>query len=169
MTLAELREHPNFSRLKKSVEFAHLKKETLILGGFLGVWSLFMILALLVSDLDAVINGAKGAKLVVSLMLWFFMLVGFAGYYGFRFVELFSHLDRYTFSEALMDKPHQGYKGSMYFTVQVMDRSGNLRSKDTRAIFSQGEPNFEDYLNKKVLVGYNDESDIVVVIGKTVQ
>lgn len=166
MTFSQMREHPNYEKIKKSVEFSHLKREMLILGIILGPLMLIVILGLVhIGGLDSAMQGARWAKLAGNLVLLVVMLLAMGGYYIYRLVELFSHIDRYTFCAARMDQPHQGYKGSMYFTVEVMDRRGNRIKRDTRKIFGQVEPNFEDYINRTALIAYNDETDTVVVIG----
>ena len=66
----------------------------------------------------------------------------------------------------MLDKPHAGYKGGVYFTVTVTDRRGNRRQVDTANMFSSGEPMLEDYVNQKVLIGYNEETELVAVIQK---
>jgi hypothetical protein len=37
---------------------------------------------------------------------------------------------------------------------------------DTANMFSSGEPMLEDYVNQKVLIGYNEETELVAVIQK---
>lgn len=161
--LRKIWEHPNFERIRNSVEFKHLKKEALLVCGLLG--GLFALMLILISSL------AEGTvylkpKAAIQMMLMGLFVLGSVSYYLYRIWELFWYIDRYTFSTALLDKPHQGYRGSIYFTVEVLNRQGKTVTKDTRNLFSQGEPNFEEYLNRQVLVGYNDEADIVVVIQK---
>lgn len=158
--LRRIWEHPNFDRIKNSVEWKALKREILLLFGILGGYSLFLIVIMLNARIQDSPKAALGTVLMVLLLL------GETCYYLYRIWELFWYIDRYTFSTALLDKPHQGYKGSMYFTVEVLNRQGKTISRDTRKIFSQGNPNFEEYLNKQVLVGYNEETDMVVVIQK---
>ena len=169
MTFAERREHPNWEKIRRSVEFKALKREMLILAVFLGGSSLLIVLSMipLFAQPDAI--GMMDPGTAMSIILIVTMLLGFTAYYVYRVADLFWHIDRYTFTRALMDKPHQGYKGSMYFTVEVLDRQGNRIKRDTRRIFGQWDPNFEEYLNKTALIGYNDETDTVVVIGLTGQ
>lgn len=159
--LRKIMEHPNFQRIKESVEFKCLKKEALLMLGILGV--LLLLVLLLVCSVGSTNLRPKSAMQLFMLIM---VLIGAFCYYTYRFWELFGHIDRYTFSNALLNEPHQGYKGSMFFTVEVRNRQGKMIKKDTRNIFSKGEPNFEDYLNQQVLVGYNDKTDIVVVIKK---
>lgn len=156
--LRQIKESPNYGRLKNSVELRSAKKDLL----FVGIFFLVMTL-LLVPGLSADVVRPNTMSFV---LVYFFLFLPLLVYALYRVVILFVHIDRYVFSEAVLDKPHQSGRNGMYFTVTLRDRYGREFQADTRAIFSTGDPNFEDYLNQRVLIGYNEETECVVVIQK---
>ena len=96
-------------------------------------------------------------------------LLSFPIFYIYRIFKIYSHIDDYTFTEVVLDKPHGGWgRDTMYFSVTVKDRRGASIPVDTHAIFcTRGafSPLLEDYINKKVTVAYNNTTEYVVVIG----
>ena len=157
----KIKEHPNFDRICGGVEWKALKKEILLMFGIFG--GLFVLILLVQMSVG---SHSVSAREAIHTAMMILILIGLGFYYLYRVWELFWYIDRYSFSTVLFDKPHQGYRGTMYFTVEVLDRQGQTIRRNTRNLFHQGQPNFEEYLNKRVLVGYNDETDAVVVIQK---
>jgi hypothetical protein len=54
----------------------------------------------------------------------------------------------------------------MYFLAEYEDEAGYPRRLETRAIFAVGvfgKPNFEEYNGKRVTLGYNTETEEVIV------
>lgn len=154
-SFSEIKESPNFQRLKNSVEFKAEWLSSLIVGIFC------LILILLMFTVGS-LNSANTARAVIGTIIMIPCLL----YQLYRLVRIFFHMDSYTYTEAVLDRPKQGYKGSMYFTVRIRDRSGREFDADTHSIFSRSEPCFEDYVNQKVLIGYNNVTGLVVVIKK---
>ena len=155
-SLSELREHPNFQRLKDSVEFKSQKRTLLVI-------SIFFLLFLLL------LIGTSGSAYAQykNLFYWFMYIFFFfpcVVYTFYRTAKIFFHIDCYSFTEAVLDRPKQGVRGAMYFTVTLRDRSGREFEADTNQIFSRGTPNFEEYMNQKALIGYNEKTELVVVI-----
>lgn len=153
-SFSEIKEFPNYRRLKNSVEFKAERRSTLVVGIFC------LILILLMAAAAGTSRGTARAVIGFVIMIPCFL------YQLYRLVRIFFHMDSYTFTEVLLDQPKQGYKGSMYFTVRIRDRSGQEFETDTNAIFSRSEPCFEDYVNQKALIGYNNDTELVVVIKK---
>lgn len=153
-SFSEIKESPNYRRLKNSVEFKAERRSTLVVGIFC------LILILLMTAAAGTSRGTARAVIGFVIMIPCFL------YQLYRLVRIFFHMDSYTFTEVLLDQPKQGYKGSMYFTVRIRDRSGQEFETDTNAIFSRSEPCFEDYVNQKALIGYNNDTELVVVIKK---
>lgn len=151
----DIREHPNFDRLKNSVEAKAVKKDIIMIGSFL----LFYTLLLCIPSRDT-------RDKIILWLIYFFGLIPFFLYQIYHFAEMFFHIDRYTFTEVTLDHPKQGYRGAMAFAVTLQSRSGQKIEEETSYIFSRGEPNFEDYVNRKALIGYNDKTQRVVVIKK---
>jgi len=153
-SFSEIKESPNYRRLKNSVEFKAERRSTLVVSIFC------LILILLMAAAAGTSRGIARAVIGFVIMIPCFL------YQLYRLVRIFFHMDSYTFTEVLLDQPKQGYKGSMYFTVRIRDRSGQEFETDTNAIFSRSEPCFEDYVNQKALIGYNNDTELVVVIKK---
>lgn len=152
-SLSEIRESPNFERLIHSVEMKAAKKDALISGIILAIF----VLLIFIPDTD---SGDKG-------FLWLALLFGLLPllvHTLYRLAEIFFHINSYTFTEAMLDHPRQGLRGVMAFTVTLRDGRGREFQTDTSFIFCRGEPNFEDYVNQKALIGYNSETNRVVVI-----
>lgn len=154
-SFSEIRESPNYQRLKNSVEFKAEWRSTWIVGVFC------LILILLMFTVGS-LNSADTARAVIGTIIMIPCLL----YQVYRLVRIFFHMESFTYTEAVLDRPKQGYKGSMYFTVRVRNRFGKEIDVDTNRIFSRAEPSFEDYVNQKVLIGYNNVTGLVVVIQK---
>ena len=154
-SFSEIKESPNYRRLKNSIEFKAEWRSSLIVGIFC------QILILLMFTVGS-LHSAGTARAVIGAIIMIPCLL----YQLYRLVRIFFHMDSYTYTEAVLDRPKQGYQGSMYFTVRIRDRSGREFDADTHSIFSRSEPCFEDYVNQKVLIGYNNVTGLVVVIQK---
>lgn len=156
--LSEIRESPNYERLKNSVEVRSCGRDCLIFGIITAVYSLIV-------TLPVKRYGGSGDTAVLW-MLYLLVILPFFLYMIYKLVEVFLYINYYTFTEVVLDRPRQGYKGAMYFTVILRDRQGRELEADTRQIFSRGNPNFEDYVNQRALIGYNDKTERVVVVKK---
>ena len=154
-SLSEIRESPNYDRLRNSVEAKACTKDCVIVGILFAVFTLIMALPT---------NNA--ATQVLSWLAYLFLIFPFFLYAVYKLVEIFLHIDSYAFTEVVFDHPRLGYRGSMSFAVTLDDRQGRKLELETGPIFSHGSPNFEEYVNQKVLVGYNDKTERVVVIKK---
>ena len=153
--LQKIKESPNYDRIRNSVEFKAQRRHALF------VWIATAALLLLVG-----LTGVDGsAKNVMSFVVLILLAVPYSLYYVYRVGVLFWKIDRWAFSETILDRPHLGYKSSAWFTVTVRDRSGRELEKETSHIFSTtAEPIFEEYVNQRVLIAYHDETDTVAVI-----
>lgn len=154
-SLSEIRESPNYERLKHSVEAKACGKDCLAMGIMLLIFTLLLC-----------IPGSDAADVFILWLLYLFGILPLFLYTLYKLLEIFLHIDCYSFTEVVLDQPRQGYKGAMYFTVILRDRQGRELEMDTRQIFSRGNPNFEDYVNQRALIGYNDKTERVVVVKK---
>lgn len=155
---SRIKESPNYERLKHSLEYRHLRKQAILSGSFSAVFILLVALT-------GLPNSTMGAKSVMAFVMGILVLIPMTLYYVYQMAALFFKIDRWTFSETILDKPHMGSRGSAYFTVTVRDRSGRELQRDTSSLFhSYSEPCFDDCVNKTALIGYNDETDTVAVI-----
>ena len=150
-SISEIRESPNFQRLKNSVEFKSKLRTTLIIGCF------FVILWLII---------LSAQEITIIEILFILISSGLIIYQLYRAFRIFSHIDSYTYTEALLDRPHLGNRGTRYFTVRIRDCFGREFDANTNNIFNRNEPCFEDYIDQKVLIGYNNDTELVVVIKK---
>ena len=158
--LQKIKDSPNYPRLKNSVQYRYERKQFLIIAIALGALYLFMLPPIL--DLILSEPGREGG--IAALLLMSFIILPLIAYVAYRWLRLFLHIDDWSFSEAVLDKPHAGYKGGVYFTVTVTDRRGNKKLVDTTTMFFSSEPRLEDYANRSVLIGYNEETEVVAVI-----
>lgn len=158
-TWQEVKESANYGRLRNSVEMRVAKHSVALYGGILA-FSLMMVAAPILMTEDAAM-----AALGITVIL--LALIPFPLFYIHRIFKIYSHIDDYTFTEVVLDKPHGGFNRMIYFSVTVKDRFGASIPVDTHEIFyTHGwEPLLEDYVNKKVLIGYNNVTQYVVVIG----
>ena len=87
-----------------------------------------------------------------------------------RTIRVLRKPDAYIFCSAVLAQPHHSiwWRGTMYFTVVIEDAEGNRFPANTHDIFythSITGLSLEDYVNKTVEVGYNEETGQVVIIG----
>ena len=153
--LHHIKESPHYPRLRKSVQFDYDRRQFLIIAICFGV------LVLPILALTAAAN--DGAA--VMAVLWLLVLAGIALFYLYRWLEIFLYIDHYSFCTAQLLNPHT-YRAAVSYTVTITDRHGNTFQRDTSRMFSsQQAPYLEEYNGRKVLIGYNEKTDRVVVIG----
>ena len=158
--LAKIKDSPNYPRLKNSVQYRFDRKQFFLIAGVLGVCYLLILPSAL--DLLRFERGREGG--IALLVLMSVIILPLIAWFAYRWLRLFVHIDAWCFSEAVLDKPHAGYKGGVYFTVEITDRRGNKKLVDTDKIFGIQEPRLEDYVNRSVLIGYNEETEVVALI-----
>lgn len=87
---------------------------------------------------------------------------------AYRTWKIFRRAERYIIQEAVLDSPFGGWsRDTVRFAVAVKDSQGRSHRVDTHGIFftrSVIGPNIEDYVNRKVRVAYNEETETLVVI-----
>lgn len=86
----------------------------------------------------------------------------------YRTWKIFRRAEHYIIQEAVLDCPFGGWgRNTIRFTVTVNDSQGRRHRVDTHGIFSTRSitgPSLEDYVNRKVRVAYNEETETLVVI-----
>ena len=87
-----------------------------------------------------------------------------------RTVQTFRKAESYSFCTAKLSNPMGGrFRDSIKFRVLLEDVDGYKFVADTHSIFSTHKDfsglGFEDYVNQKVTIAYNEETENVVVIG----
>lgn len=159
--LHKIKASPYYERLKNSVQYRYDRRQFLIISGAFGV--VFLLILFMFFALWSV-SQEVGALLLLMLELLvpLFLIV----YSAFRWLDIFTHIDSYIFCQVKLDRPHIEGRGGAHFTVEFTDRHGKRLQRDTSKMFSsQWEPFLEEYNNQTVLIGYNEETDRVVVIG----
>ena len=162
-TWQEVKESPNYRRLKDSLELRCAGKNLLIYG----IMTVLLGAVSMLSLESASVRSAASA--VVVLVMTLMVMVPFTLFYLYRVFKIFHHIDAYAFTEVVLDTPRSGMgRYSMYFEVKVRDRFGAEIATQTHEIFSThigGSSSLEEYINKKVLIGYNHVTGFVAVIG----
>lgn len=106
-------------------------------------------------------------RLMIGVALFLFLYYfPFAIYDIVQILKIKQHPDQYIFREVRFDQPHSGILGRLYFTFTIEDE-GTKHRVDTRAIFAAsllGYPNFEDFIHKRVLIGYNKKTTELITI-----
>ena len=157
-----IKESPNYDRLKNSIEYRYERQQWIISA-------VIMAIAELLSAARVFGYGLREpdfevfALILVILNMVFLPLLA---YLGWRVLRIFRKIDSYTFCEAMLDRPRTGYKGAVSFQVEIRTRSGATINRETHAIFGSWDTRLEDYVNQKVIVAYNEETDTVIVVQK---
>lgn len=146
--------------IRNSVEIRYNKNQALF----------FLIVDIFISVLSFILLAPSigFTSTIFPIALFNLIFLPFIAFYVYRIVHINKNYHNYLFQEVLFNEPHTSFNRSMFFTIKVKDENGKIIKKDTRAIFQSAyaiiTPTFDDYVNKKVLVGYNPKFDEVVVI-----
>lgn len=161
-SIQKMKNSPHYLRLKESVEYRFERKQFVIVASLFG--GLFVLLLLMLLPLTGQTDRSDSA-ITMGLAFLGFLYCPLILYQAYRWLEVFLHIDSYIFCEVLLDQPHVQGRGGVKFTVTFTDRHGKQLKRETSTMFSSSwEPYLEDYNNQKVLIGYNEETDRVVVI-----
>lgn len=159
--IQKIKDSPHYLRLKESVEYRYDKKQFIIIAALFGGLFVFMLLMLLPVMIEEPDSGAAGAGIFVMALFLLPLIL----YLLYHWLEIFLYIDSYVFREVVLDRPQVAGRGGVKYTVSFTDRHGKQLTRETSRLFtSQTEPYLEDYNNKIVLIGYNEETDRVVVI-----
>lgn len=87
-----------------------------------------------------------------------------------RTFNIFRHAESYHFCKTVLCNPKGGsLRDTIKFTVVIEDADGDKFAADTHSIFTTHTNmfglGFEDYVNRTVTAGYNEETGQVVIIG----
>ena len=87
-----------------------------------------------------------------------------------RTINIFRHVESYHFCKTVLCNPKGGsIRDTIKFTVLIEDADGDKFAADTHSIFTTHRSfsglGFEDYVNRTVTAGYNEETGQVVIIG----
>ncbi len=156
----------NKELFKSSVEYKYSRNYALLfLVIDLGVILLISMFSLpLIFEVE---DSKTGFEIFMVLLLSFSLIfVPFILYYVIRNIRLLKDVENYTFHETEFKEINDFFK-TMYFTI-VINHDNKKIKVDTRAIFYGGFaaflPKVSEFINKKVLVAYNAQTEKVVVI-----
>ena len=110
---------------------------------------------------------------VKNISLFGMLLITAAPFFVFcawRTVRIFRKPESYIFCKTKLSNPKGGtIRDTIKFRVIIEDADGRKFVADTHSIFDThdglGGMGFENYVNQTVTVAYNEETDVVVVIG----
>lgn len=152
----EIKEHRYYETVKNSVEHRHDRRTAIFVS---------IVTVALLGLAIGTLSHLQQAKSIISAMMVLFVLLPYSLYCTYRAVIPFFYMDSYSFTEVLLDKPHSAGRNGMYFTVTLRDRWGYEFKAETHTIFGNSfEPIFEDYINQKALIAYNEKTETVLVI-----
>ena len=158
--LEKIKDSPHIHRLKGSVQYRYDLKTLCIIGISFTIAMVPMLWAFVM--LMKTENPAA-----VFVFFYLLLLAGMILYYVYRWLGIFLYIDHYQFFQATLDKPFAQGRGGVGFTVEFTDRHGNKLERKTSAMFSsQWDPILEEYNNQTVLLGYNEKTDRLVLIGR---
>ena len=147
------------ARLRQSLEVSHIR--TMII-----CYTIAMLAGTVIAWLR---NREAEASLLIAATIFSVFWIVIMAIYGIWLIRIFRDAKDYVFCNTTLAQLHSGrWKNTMYFTV-VLDipGSGKIVGK-THAIFqTHGWPGplVEDYVNRKIEIGYNVTTGQVVVIG----
>ena len=87
-----------------------------------------------------------------------------------RTFNIFRHPESYHFCKTVLCNPKGGsLRDTIKFTVVIEDADGDKFAADTHSIFTTHKSmlgaGIEDYVNRTVTAGYNEETGQVIIIG----
>ena len=142
-------------KLKCSLEIAHIRSE-------------IIVCAFITAAYIALFTLAWGGW-VLALIIGMVVLVPFLCWEGWRIRKIYREPAGYVFCKATLSQPHSGKRqGAFYFTVVLETEEKGTFAANTSPIFQSGGwmgPLLEDYVNQKVTIAYNRDTEQVVVIG----
>ena len=127
------------------------------------------IVLVVVGGLAGMMGGVKYSDLPWVMPLALAIVEGpILAFLAYRTWKIFRRAEHYIIQEAVLDCPFGGWgRNTIRFTVTVNNSQGRSHRVDTHGIFftrSVIGPNIEDYVNRKVRVAYNEETETLVVI-----
>ena len=108
---------------------------------------------------------------VVTFWITIAMVIGpILVFCAIRTINIFRHPESYHFCKTVLCNPKGGsIRDTIKFTVVIEDADGDQFAADTHSIFTTHTSmfglGFEDYVNRTVTAGYNEETGQVVIIG----
>lgn len=152
--------------IEESIEFKICKKQIIF---FI---CLYLFVSLFISIPYLLISGVEIFDLWevfgIASLIFIILFFPFIMYYAYRAAYMKKMFKNYLFLEVEFKEMHGGFTRFVYFTV-LINTDGKQKKIDTRSFFSVSPfnfiyPNFEEYLNKKVMIAYDKINEEIVVI-----
>lgn len=161
--MSKIKKSPHYPLLRQSLEYRHCRKNYFVSLTFAILFTAptFFILLL---------GGNQSGD---DLQIFFFLLVslasvGYSIFCAYSWLQIFLHMDDYTFFTATLLKPivtHSRYHHSVRYSLTFPNMDGTIITRETASMFhNYADPCLEDYNGKQVMVGYNEVTDRLVVI-----
>lgn len=161
----KIKASPHYPQLRGSLEYRHCRKAFFVSLALVCFFAIPTFLLLFLSDGNV---GNDGNMAFVFLAALFF--AGYSIYCAYRWLQIFLHMDDYIFFTATLMKPivtHSRYSHSVSYSLTFPNAAGKIITRETASMFrNNSDPCLEDYNGKQVMVGYNEETDRLVVIGR---
>jgi hypothetical protein len=148
-------------KLRQSMELSYYLKNLVVFS-----------LIYLVAGGMAVLSSGTAQQPTMWLTMGIMLAVFYApllGFFLWRIIQIFRKPEEYIFCRTTLSQPHAGiFRNTMNFSVLLELPDGTRRTRTTHSIFMTHGltvPLLEDYINREVTLGYNEETETVVVIG----
>ena len=139
--------------LKKSADVQYYKGHLIMMGAMVVGFTLLAALCAVATDERVFwIVALPGAFIGLPLVVW----------YVLNLVHIFRAAEHYRFYDPALTHPQSTWGRRLLFTVTVEGKT-----LETRAMFNTYgllSPQFNDYVDQTVLVGYNAETEELVVV-----
>lgn len=161
--IQKIKDSPHYPQLKQSLEYYHCRKRFIVSFVLVCIFTIPTFLLLFLAEGSA---GSDGSVVIVFLCALFF--IGYSIYCAHRWLQIFLHMDDYLFFPVVLSKPfvhHSRFAAYVCYSLTFPNMDGKIITRETAAMFrNYTDPCLQDYNNKTVLVGYNEETDRLVVI-----
>ena len=147
------------SLLWESLEMAHVRMQLI-------VWAVGYVLCLAILFFE--VRGTPQAIAITAIFTSVLFLVPL-GYWLLRVWKIFRRMEAYVFCSTELNQPHHApFRREMFSFMGVMETGEGRFAVETYPIFAgRGiiQPLMEDYVGRTVTLGWNRETENVVVIG----
>lgn len=137
---------------------------------FIGV--VCLILSIVIGGLSMPGYMGTGYRVVITLIVTGITLLPILAFCLWRTFRIFQHPESYFFCKTVLSSPKGGsIRDTIRFTVVLEDPDGGKFVATTHSIFDTHGSSvlaFENYVNRTVTIAYNEETDVVVVIGGSI-
>lgn len=160
--MRKIKDSPHYPLLRESLEYYHCRKRFFISLMWTGLITVPTFLLLILFG-----GGGDDGNMVLCILCSLIFL-GYSIHCAHQWRQIFLHMDDYLFFPASLTKPiisYGRYTHSVCYTLTFPNAQGEIITRDTGSMFhNHANPCLQDYNGKTVLVGYNEETDRLIVI-----